>query len=108
MNAVEARALVRKFGDFTAVNGVDFDVQPGEIFGFLGPNGAGKSTTINMLCTVLRPTSGTARINGHDGVWGCHTQFNCTEVCPMGIAPTRAIQKLKRREVRHALTHVFR
>ena len=68
MNAVEARSLVRKFGDFTAVDGVDFEVQPGEIFGFLGPNGAGKSTTINMLCTMLKPTSGTARINGHDVV----------------------------------------
>jgi succinate dehydrogenase/fumarate reductase iron-sulfur protein len=49
-----------------------------------------------------------ALLNGHHGVWGCHTQFNCTEVCPMGIAPTRAIQKLKRREVRHAISHVFR
>ena len=68
MHAVEARSLVRKFGDFTAVDGVDFEVQPGEIFGFLGPNGAGKSTTINMLCTMLKPTSGTARINGHDVV----------------------------------------
>lgn len=42
-------------------------------------------------------------INSHDGVWGCHTQFNCTEACPMGISPTRAIQKLKRREIAHAI-----
>ena len=48
-----------------------------------------------------------ARVNGHDGAWGCHTQFNCTEVCPMGIAPTRAIQKLKRREVLHAFTNLL-
>ena len=48
------------------------------------------------------------RINGHGGVWGCHTQFNCTEVCPMGISPTRAIQKLKRKEVLHALTAPLR
>jgi ABC-2 type transport system ATP-binding protein len=66
VHAIECRQLVRKFGDFVAVSGVEFDVRPGEVFGFLGPNGAGKSTTINMLCTMLRPTSGTAVINGHD------------------------------------------
>ena len=51
---------------FTAVNGVDLQIKRGEIFGLLGPNGAGKSTTIRMLCTLLEPTSGTARINGFD------------------------------------------
>jgi ABC-2 type transport system ATP-binding protein len=66
MFAIEARQLARKFGDFVAVNGIDFTVRQGEVFGFLGPNGAGKSTTINMLCTMLRPTSGTALIDGHD------------------------------------------
>src|SRR5205809_259036 len=66
MRAIETRRLVRTFGDFTAVAGVDFDVEQGEVFGFLGPNGAGKSTTIHMLCTMLRPTSGTASINGFD------------------------------------------
>jgi ABC-2 type transport system ATP-binding protein len=66
MHAIEARGLARKFGDFTAVAGVDFTVEPGEIFGFLGPNGAGKSTTINMLCTMLKPTGGSALINGFD------------------------------------------
>jgi ABC-2 type transport system ATP-binding protein len=50
------------------VRGIDFTVRPGEIFGFLGPNGAGKSTTINMLCTLLRPSGGTARVAGHDVV----------------------------------------
>ena len=53
---------------FTAVNGVDLEIQRGEIFGLLGPNGAGKSTTIRMLCTLLEPTSGTARVNGFDVV----------------------------------------
>ncbi len=53
---------------FTAVNGVDLDIQRGEIFGLLGPNGAGKSTTIRMLCTLLEPTSGTAKVNGYDVV----------------------------------------
>jgi ABC-2 type transport system ATP-binding protein len=53
---------------FTAVNGVDLQIQRGEIFGLLGPNGAGKSTTIRMLCTLLEPTSGTAKVNGFDVV----------------------------------------
>jgi ABC-2 type transport system ATP-binding protein len=66
MHVIETRQLVRKFGDFAAVAGVDFHVEQGEVFGFLGPNGAGKSTTINMLCTMLRPTAGTALINGYD------------------------------------------
>jgi ABC-2 type transport system ATP-binding protein len=66
MNEIAVEQLVRKFGDFTAVNAISFEVKPGEIFGFLGPNGAGKSTTISMLCTLLRPTSGRATVNGYD------------------------------------------
>ncbi len=49
-----------------------------------------------------------SRVGGHGGLWGCHTQFNCTEVCPMGISPTRAIQKLKRQGALHVFTHIFR
>jgi len=64
--AVEIRDLVKQFGAFRAVDGLTFDVEPGEIFGFLGANGAGKSTTIRMLCGLLRPTSGTARVLGID------------------------------------------
>lgn len=63
---IEITQLTRKFGEFTAVDRVSFDVRPGEIFGFLGPNGAGKTTTINMLCTLLRPTEGSARVAGFD------------------------------------------
>jgi len=63
---IRVESLVKKFGDITAVNGVSFTVQEGEIFGFLGPNGAGKTTTINILCTLLAPTSGRAWVNGHD------------------------------------------
>jgi ABC-2 type transport system ATP-binding protein len=63
---VEVSDLTRRFDDLEAVRGVSFDVHEGEIFGFLGPNGAGKSTTINMLCTLLRPTSGHAGIAGYD------------------------------------------
>jgi len=65
-HAVETQDLTRKFGRMTAVDGVSFVVRQGEVFGFLGPNGAGKSTTINMLCTMLRPTAGRALIDGHD------------------------------------------
>jgi ABC-2 type transport system ATP-binding protein len=65
---VSASNLVRRFGDVTAVGGISFEVGEGEIFGFLGPNGAGKSTTINMLCTLLQPTSGSATIAGFDVV----------------------------------------
>lgn len=63
---VEVANLSRRFGDFTAVNNISFDVQQQEIFGFLGPNGAGKSTTIKMICTLLSPTSGHIRVDGHD------------------------------------------
>ncbi|MEY4010486.1 MAG: hypothetical protein RLZZ93_1178, partial [Actinomycetota bacterium] len=64
--AIEARSLVRRFGDTEAVNGVDLSIATGEIYGFLGPNGAGKSTTVRMLCTLLAPTGGTARVAGFD------------------------------------------
>lgn len=63
---VELRELTKRFGDFVAVEGVTLDVAPGEIFGFLGPNGAGKSTTIRILCGLLAPTSGTAKVVGYD------------------------------------------
>jgi ABC-2 type transport system ATP-binding protein len=66
MNAIEVHEIVKKFGDFTAVNGVSFAVEEGEIFGLLGPNGAGKSTLIRMLTTLMPPTSGTGSVNGHD------------------------------------------
>src|SRR5437016_8352052 len=66
--AIEVEALVKTFGEVEAVRGVSFTVARGEVFGFLGPNGAGKSTTINMLCTLARPTSGTARVSGFDVV----------------------------------------
>ncbi len=63
---MDVRNIVKRFGDFTAVDGISFSVAPGEVFGLLGPNGAGKSTLIRMMVTLLPPTSGTAVINGFD------------------------------------------
>ena len=68
MSVVEAESLTKRFGNFTAVDQVSFSVMEGETFGFLGPNGAGKTTTINMLCTLMLPTEGTATIAGFDVV----------------------------------------
>jgi ABC-2 type transport system ATP-binding protein len=66
--AISVRDLVKTFGEVRAVRGVNFEVPTGEVFGFLGPNGAGKTTTINMLCTLAKPTSGQAKVAGHDVV----------------------------------------
>ena len=65
-NAIEVEHIVKKYGDFTAVDDVSFTVKEGEIFGLLGPNGAGKSTLIRMMTTLIPITSGVARIAGHD------------------------------------------
>jgi ABC-2 type transport system ATP-binding protein len=65
-SVVQVSDLVKRYGEVEAVRGISFEVQPGETFGFLGPNGAGKSTTIKILCTLADPTSGTARVAGHD------------------------------------------
>jgi ABC-2 type transport system ATP-binding protein len=66
MSAIEVDHLVKRFGDLVAVNDISFHVEDGEIFGLLGPNGAGKTTLIRMLTTLTPPTSGTARVAGHD------------------------------------------
>jgi ABC-2 type transport system ATP-binding protein len=64
--AISVSGLTKNYGEIEAVRGIDFEVPAGETFGFLGPNGAGKSTTIKILCTLARPTSGSARVAGHD------------------------------------------
>ena len=66
MSVIKVEHLVKRFGTITAVNDISLEVEEGSIFGFLGPNGAGKTTTINILCTLLSPTSGAASINGYD------------------------------------------
>src|SRR5439155_27370290 len=75
--AIVVEGLAKSFDEVEAVRGVDFEVATGEVFGFLGPNGAGKTTTINMLCTLVTPSTGTARAAGYDVVGGrddvrCH------------------------------------
>ena len=62
MNVIEINNLVKKFGDYTAIDNLSLTIKRGEVFGLLGPNGAGKSTAINMICGLLRPTSGTIRL----------------------------------------------
>src|SRR5574340_544221 len=64
--AVSVQGLTKRFGDFTAVNGISFEVGAGEIFGFLGPNGSGKTTTIRMLCGTIAASGGGARVLGLD------------------------------------------
>ncbi len=68
LKAVVVDNLTKKFGSFVAVDGISFDIDEGEIFGFVGPNGSGKSTTIRMLCGILDPTSGSATVLGRDVV----------------------------------------
>jgi ABC-2 type transport system ATP-binding protein len=68
VKAIEVENLTRNYNGLRAVDGISFDVNQGEIFGFLGPNGAGKTTTIKMLTGQLRPTSGQARVMGCDVV----------------------------------------
>lgn len=64
--AIEVKELTKRFGKFTAVNSISFNIKKGTVFGFLGPNGSGKSTTIRMLCGVLLPTAGSATVLGYD------------------------------------------
>jgi ABC-2 type transport system ATP-binding protein len=82
MNAVQAFKLTKKFDSLVAVNGIDLEINKGELFSLLGPNGAGKTTTIRMLCCLLKPTRGTASILGHDIV---KTPFAVKEV--IGVSP---------------------
>jgi len=65
-SAIHAHELTRRFGDFTAVDRISFEVETGEVFGFLGANGAGKTTAIRMLIGLLQPSGGAARVAGHD------------------------------------------
>src|SRR3989304_5645119 len=81
-NTIEVENLTKYYGDFLAVDHINFEVRHGEIFGFLGPNGAGKTTTQRMLTTLLEPTSGQILINGHDLA---HDAYPAKQI--MGLVP---------------------
>jgi ABC-2 type transport system ATP-binding protein len=85
MNAIEVRDIVKRFGDFTAVNGISFAVEEGEIFGLLGPNGAGKSTLIRMLTTLIPPTAGKAFVGGFDVVTQANDVRRAIGVIPQAM-----------------------
>jgi len=85
-NILEVQNLVKKYGDFTAVKGISFDIKEGEIFSLLGPNGAGKTTTISMLSTLYAPTSGDAIIAGHSVTKSPMAVRNAIGVVPQDIA----------------------
>jgi ABC-2 type transport system ATP-binding protein len=82
---VEVENLTKRFGDFTAVDGLSFSIEHGEVFGLLGPNGAGKSTLIRMLTTLVPPTSGTAHVNGFDIVRDPNGVRNSIGVIPQAM-----------------------
>ena len=83
---LEVKDLVKKYGDFTAVNGISFDIKEGEIFSLLGPNGSGKTTTISMLSTLFTPTSGEATIGGHSVTKDPMAVRNLIGVVPQELA----------------------
>jgi ABC-2 type transport system ATP-binding protein len=84
-SAIEVDHLTKKFGDLVAVNDISFNVQQGEIFGLLGPNGAGKTTLIRMMTTLTPPTSGTARVAGHDIVKNADAVRHAIGVIPQAL-----------------------
>ena len=101
---IEIRNLTKRYGDFTAVDGVSLDVARGEIFGFLGPNGAGKTTTIRILAGLSLPTSGTVRVNGLDV-----TTEGVRVKATTGYIPDRPFlyEKLTGRELLRFVTNLY-
>ena len=86
MNAIETRALTRRFGDLTAVDSLDLTIPEGELFALLGVNGAGKTTTLRMLCGLLPPTSGDARLLGHSIVTDAAAAKSILNISPQETA----------------------
>jgi ABC-2 type transport system ATP-binding protein len=105
---IRVQNLVKKFGDFTAVDNVSFDVAKGEIFAFLGPNGAGKTTTIKMLTTLLAPTSGTLEIDGMNPVEKQHEVRKSFGIVFQDPSLDQDLTAMENMELHAALYHVPR
>jgi ABC-2 type transport system ATP-binding protein len=105
---IRVQNLVKKFGDFTAVDNVSFDVAKGEIFAFLGPNGAGKTTTIKMLTTLLAPTSGTLEIDGMNPVEKQHEVRQRFGIVFQDPSLDQDLTAMENMELHGALYHVPR
>jgi len=95
MADIEVQNLVKRFGDFVAVNSLNFSVEHGEVFGLLGPNGAGKSTLIRMLTTLVPPTSGIARVNGFDIVKQANDVRQSIGVIPQAMTSDQDLSALE-------------
>lgn len=106
--AVSARGLVKRFGDFTAVDGIDLDIREGEIFGFLGPNGAGKTTTIRMLTTLSTPSEGEVEINGKRITGLEDTAKECIGIVQQHIALDRDVTVMENIRYHAMLHHIPR
>ncbi len=98
-NMIVIDRLVRQFEDVTAVDGLTLTIRKGEMFGFLGPNGAGKTTTINMLCGLLKPTSGSAQIAGFDVVKESQQVKTLIGVCPQEAAVYKFLSGMENLEL---------
>jgi ABC-2 type transport system ATP-binding protein len=105
---IQVKDLVKRFGDFTAVDHVSFDVPAGEIFAFLGPNGAGKTTTIKMLTTLLRPDSGEIRVDGLNPVQQAHEVRRCFGIVFQDPSLDGDMTALENMEMHGVLYHVPR
>src|ERR1700760_1081833 len=105
---IRVQNLIKKFGDFTAVDNVSFDVAKGEIFAFLGPNGAGKTTTIKMLTTLLAPTSGTLEIDGMNPVEKQHEVRQRFGIVFQDPSLDQDLTAIENMELHGALYHVPR
>ena len=102
-NIIAINDLVKRFDDITAVNGLNLEIRKGEMFGFLGPNGAGKTTTISMLCGLIKPTAGSAKIDGYDISKDPLKVKERIGVCPQDVAVYKFLTGMENLELFGAL-----